>query len=168
MVTLKRTIVLTGGGSAGHVTVNLALIPELLARDWSIHYIGSEGIEKQLVSDLPAVTYHSVSTGKFRRYWDWKHLKDPFLVMKGTLQAFALIRKIQPALVFSKGGFVSVPVVTGAYMNRVPILLHESDYSPGLANKICNPMAQQIFTTFPETVSMLPSGKASLCWSRRS
>lgn len=161
MSILKRTIVLTGGGSAGHVTVNLALIPELLSRGWQIHYIGSDGIEKQLISDVPEVTYHTVATGKFRRYLDWRHLKDPFMIMKGTLQSYRLIRKIKPNVLFSKGGFVSVPVVTGAYLNRTPIMLHESDYTPGLANKLCNPMASHIFTTFPETASMLPAKKAT-------
>lgn len=157
---MERTIVLTGGGSAGHVTVNLALIPELLKEGWRIHYLGSDGIEQQLIRELPEVTYHTISVGKLRRYWDWKHLKDPFMVVKGVMQSYRLIRRLKPAVVFSKGGFVSVPVVTGAWMCRVPVVLHESDITPGLANKLCIPMASKVCTTFPETRDGLPGDKA--------
>lgn len=150
---------MTGGGTVGHVSVNLALIPELEAEGWEIHYIGSDGIEKQLIAELPSVSYHTVSVGKLRRYWDLSNFKDPFLVMKGVMQSRRLMRKLRPAVVFSKGGFVSVPVVTGAWMCRIPVILHESDLTPGLANRICYPMASKIFTTFPETADALPGGK---------
>ena len=110
-----KKIMLTGGGSAGHVTVNLALIPRLRESGWAVQYIGSsDGIEKQLVAAIPNLTYHSVSAGKLRRYMDWKNIKDPFKVVRGAWQAFHLIRKEKPDIVFSKGGFVSVPVVLGA------------------------------------------------------
>jgi UDP-N-acetylglucosamine--N-acetylmuramyl-(pentapeptide) pyrophosphoryl-undecaprenol N-acetylglucosamine transferase len=160
VILLSKTIVLTGGGTAGHVTVNLALIPKLLAEGWDVHYVGSDGIEKQLVSELPAVKFHTIAAGKLRRYWDWKNLKDPLLVMKGVMQSYRLMRKLKPAVLFSKGGFVSVPVVAGAWMCRVPVILHESDITPGLANRLCIPMACKVFTTFPETQEALPGGKA--------
>ena len=147
---LKR-IVLTGGGTAGHVTPNLALIPALKEKGFEIHYIGSEsGIEKTLIDQVPDVIYHGVKTGKLRRYVDLKNFSDPFRVAAGAFQAAALIGKIKPDIVFSKGGFVSVPIVYGAALNRVPVLLHESDMSPGLANKISAPFAKKMLCTFPE------------------
>ena len=147
---MKR-IVLTGGGTAGHVTPNLALIPRLLADGWNVHYIGEEnGVEKRLTASIPGVTYHSVSTGKLRRYFDPKNFTDPFKVIKGVGQASKLMKKLKPDVVFSKGGFVSVPVVYGARLHKVPVLLHESDMTPGLANKLCAPFARKILCTFPE------------------
>lgn len=151
----------TGGGTAGHVTVNLALIPRFAEADWQIHYIGSEnGIEKQLTAPLEQLTYHGIATGKLRRYLDWQNVKDPFKVIKGVFQAYRLIQREKPNVIFSKGGFVSVPVVLGAWLNRVPVLIHESDLTPGLANRIAIPFATGVCTTFPETAQHLPSGKA--------
>ena len=147
---MKR-IVLTGGGTAGHVTPNLALIPRLLADGWDVHYIGeADGVEKRLIAAVPEVTYHSVSTGKLRRYFDVKNFTDPFKVVKGIGQASKLMKQLKPDVVFSKGGFVSVPVVYGARLHKVPVLLHESDMTPGLANKLCAPFARRILCTFPE------------------
>lgn len=157
---MKR-IVLTGGGTAGHVTPNLALIPELKKQGWEIHYIGTEnGIEKQLISGIEGITYHSVKTGKLRRYFDLKNLTDPFRVIAGVGQSVALIRKLKPRIIFSKGGFVSVPVVIGGWLNRVPVIVHESDITPGLANKIATRFAKYVCATFPETVNHFRSGKA--------
>lgn len=157
----SKRIVLTGGGSAGHVAVNLALIPELRQQGWAIDYIGSEtGIEKELVEGLPGVSYHAIATGKLRRYFSLQNFSDPFRILKGVGQSGRLIRRLKPAVVFSKGGFVSVPVVLGAWMNRVPALIHESDYSPGLANKLALPFAAALCTTFPETASAVKTGKA--------
>lgn len=144
-------IILTGGGTAGHVTPNIALIPSLQKDGWDVHYIGTEnGIERTLIERLPGVTYHSVASGKLRRYFDRKNFTDPFRVVKGIFQASALVRRIRPTLVFSKGGFVSVPVVYGARLHGVPVLLHESDMTPGLANRITMPFAQKLLCTFPE------------------
>lgn len=157
---MKRAILFTGGGSAGHVTVNLALMPHYLQEGWEVHYIGSEqGIERQLVASLPQVHYHAIATGKLRRYFDWNNLKDPFRVLKGVWQAYRLIAKIQPKVVFSKGGFVSVPVVAGAWLNRIPIIIHESDLTPGLANKLANPLATKVCTTFRETERYISGSK---------
>ncbi|WP_138752839.1 undecaprenyldiphospho-muramoylpentapeptide beta-N-acetylglucosaminyltransferase [Paenibacillus sinopodophylli] len=156
-----KTIMFTGGGSAGHVTVNLALIPRFLEEGWSVQYIGSEsGIERQLIATIPQVKYFPISTGKLRRYIDMQNIKDPFKVVKGLFQAYRLIKKNKPSVIFSKGGFVSVPVVLGAWLNKVPLLIHESDLTPGLANRISIPFATGVCTTFPETGGMLKADKS--------
>ncbi|MBP3965542.1 undecaprenyldiphospho-muramoylpentapeptide beta-N-acetylglucosaminyltransferase [Paenibacillus lignilyticus] len=159
--TKPRHILFTGGGSAGHVTVNTALIPTLLERGWKVSYIGSKnGIEKQLVSRLTGVDYYGISTGKLRRYIDLENVKDPFRVVKGVFQAYRLIRGLKPDVLFSKGGFVSVPVVIGAWLNRVPVIIHESDLTPGLANRIAGPFAKRICITFAETAKHIKGDKA--------
>ncbi|MCA1022650.1 undecaprenyldiphospho-muramoylpentapeptide beta-N-acetylglucosaminyltransferase [Halobacillus litoralis] len=155
-----KRILFTGGGTAGHVIVNLALIPEFQKQGYTVDYIGSyEGIEKQLIEPLEGVTYHGISTGKLRRYMSKENFKDPFKVAKGLMQALSIIRKRKPGVVFSKGGFVSVPVVMAAKLTGVPTLIHESDYTPGLANKLSFPFAKKILATFPETMKHLPEGK---------
>ena len=140
---MKR-IVLTGGGTAGHVTPNLALIPHLAAAGWDIVYIGSAGGMERGLVEPTGVPFYEVATGKLRRYRDLKNLSDPFRVLKGTAQAAALMGKLRPNVVFSKGGFVSVPVVYGAALHGVPVVLHESDLTPGLANKLCAPFAKAV------------------------
>ena len=154
-----KKIVLTGGGTAGHVTPNLALIPRLQADGWEVHYIGAANSpEQNLISQMPDVTFHCVSVGKLRRYFDIKNFTDPFRVVAGVGQATAAIHRIKPNVVFSKGGFVSVPVVYGAFLNRVPIVIHESDMTPGLANRLCAPFAKVECCTFPEAVNVAESG----------
>lgn len=158
---MKR-IVLTGGGTAGHVTPHLALLPHLLKEGYDVHYIGTEnGIERGMVEKLQGVTYHAVKSGKLRRYFDWKNFTDPFRVIAGAFQAGRLMGKLKPDVCFSKGGFVSVPVVVGAWLHRVPVVCHESDLTPGLANKICSKFARRIATTFPECAEAL--GKKAVC-----
>jgi len=148
-----KKIVMTGGGTGGHVTPNLALIPRLQADGWEVHYIGAaNSVEQELISKVPNVKYYSVAVGKLRRYFDPKNFSDPFRVIKGVAQAIGIIRKIKPDVVFSKGGFVSVPVVYGAFFNRVPVVTHKSDLTPGLANKLCLPFASAQCCTFPEAV----------------
>ncbi len=148
-----KKIVMTGGGTGGHVTPNLALIPRLQADGWEVHYIGAaNSVEQELVSKLPGVRFYTVAVGKLRRYFDLKNFSDPFRVIRGIAQATGIIRKIKPNVVFSKGGFVSVPVVYGAHFNHVPIVTHESDLTPGLANKLCLPFASVQCCTFPEAV----------------
>ena len=148
-----KKIVMTGGGTGGHVTPNLALIPRLQADGWEIHYIGgANSVEQELISAVPGIKYYSVAVGKLRRYLDVKNFSDPFRVLKGIAQATGIIRKIKPNVVFSKGGFVSVPVVYGAKLNGVPVVTHESDLTPGLANKLCLPFASVQCCTFPEAV----------------
>lgn len=160
-----KKIVLTGGGTAGHVTPNIALIPELQKQGYDIHYIGSyEGIESKLISEL-GIPYYGIASGKLRRYIDPKNITDPFKVVQGLGQARSLLKKIEPDIVFSKGGFVSVPVVLAAKSRHIPCIIHESDMTPGLANKLCFPVAEKICCNFPETLKMLPEGKAVLTGS---
>lgn len=157
-------IVLTGGGTAGHVSVNQALIPVFLEKGYGVHYIGStEGIERELIGNgHPEVVYHAIQSGKLRRYFSMKNFSDPLRVCVGTLQALAILRKLKPEIVFSKGGFVSVPVVMAAKLANIPVVVHESDVTPGLANKLALPFASQIFTVFEQTLQYVPAAK-SIC-----
>lgn len=158
---MKR-IILTGGGTAGHVTPNIALIPKLKEEGYDIHYIGSyNGMEKKLIEDM-RIPYHGISSGKLRRYFDVKNFSDPFRVIKGYGEASRLMKSLKPDVVFSKGGFVSVPVVMAAKNHRIPAIIHESDMTPGLANKLCIPSATKICCNFPEAMEHLPKGKAVL------
>lgn len=149
---MKSTILFTGGGTAGHVTPNLALIDRLLAEGWQVHYAGTaDGIEKKLLADKSEVTYHTISSGKFRRYFSLKNFTDPFRVIKGVFQCKKIVKQVKPDVVFSKGGFVSVPVVMGA-KKKAPVIVHESDYTPGLANRIASRYADQVCVTFEDTL----------------
>ncbi len=151
-----KRIVLTGGGTLGHVTPHMALIPRLQADGYDIHYIGTrEGMEAEKIQSIPGITYHAVKTGKLRRYFSWQNFSDPFRVLAGAVQSARLMGKLKPDVVFSKGGFVAVPVVFGAWLHRVPVLCHESDLTPGLANKLCKPFATRMVTTFPECAEAL-------------
>jgi UDP-N-acetylglucosamine--N-acetylmuramyl-(pentapeptide) pyrophosphoryl-undecaprenol N-acetylglucosamine transferase len=155
-----KKILLTGGGSAGHITVNLALIPLFIQAGWEVIYLGSiNGIERELISSIQEVAYYAVSTGKLRRYFDLQNFTDIFQVIRGIIQSYKIIQAEKPQIIFSKGGFVSVPVVLGSLLNRIPVVIHESDLTPGLANKITLRFAQKICTTFPDTVNKLPPGK---------
>ena len=157
-----KHIVLTGGGTAGHVTPNIALIPKLQEKGFQISYIGSyNGIEKSLIQEL-GIPYYGISSGKLRRYFDIKNFSDPFRVLKGYSQAKKLMKQLKPDVVFSKGGFVTVPVVLAAKKRKIPAIIHESDMTPGLANKLCLSSATKICCNFPETVSTLPADKAVL------
>ena len=147
---MSKRIVLTGGGTAGHVTPHLSLIPRLKEMGYEIHYIGTSGIEKQMIAKIPEIQYHEVKSGKLRRYFSWQNFIDPFKVVWGALQSVMAIAKIKPDVCFSKGGFVSVPVVIGAWLCRVPTICHESDLTPGLANRICTRFAKKVCTTFSE------------------
>ncbi len=160
-----KKIVLTGGGTAGHVTPNLALLPSLLERGYEIHYIGSyQGIEKKLIENA-GIAYDGISSGKLRRYFDIKNFSDPFRVLKGYTEALRLIKRYRPDVVFSKGGFVAVPVVMAAKHYKIPVIIHESDMTPGLANKLCIPYAARVCCNFPETLEYLPKDKAVLTGS---
>ena len=161
---MKR-IVLTGGGTAGHVTPNIALLPSLKEAGYEIAYMGSyDGIEKKLISDFD-IPYKGISTGKFRRYLDPKNFTDPFRVIKGFSEARSYLKEFRPNVVFSKGGFVSVPVIRAAASLKIPCIIHESDMTPGLANKLCIPVAKKVCCNFPETLKMLPPDKAVLTGS---
>lgn len=160
-----KKIILTGGGTAGHVTPNLALVPKLKELGYEIEYIGSyEGIEKKLIEDY-GIPYHGIASGKLRRYFDIKNISDPFRVLKGYWQAVRLMKRLKPDILFSKGGFVSVPVILAAKHCRIPAIIHESDLTPGLANKLAIPAAQKVCCNFPETLKYLPQEKAVLTGS---
>ena len=152
---MKR-IILTGGGTAGHVTPNIALLPRLRELGYDIHYIGSyNGIEKELIEQF-GIPYHGISSGKLRRYFSVQNFTDPFRVLKGLGEAKRLIKILKPDVIFSKGGFVSVPVVMAGKGRHVPVIIHESDMTPSATKVCCN---------FPETLSHLPEGKAVLTGS---
>ena len=160
-----KKIVMTGGGTAGHVTPNIALFDSLQKDGYEIYYIGSyEGIEKGLIEDKK-IPYYGISSGKFRRYRSWKNLTDPFRVLHGFFQARRLLGRIRPNVVFSKGGFVSVPVVMAAKTRHIPVIIHESDLTPGLANKLAMPSTTKVCCNFPETLPYLPKEKAVLTGS---
>ena len=161
----NNTVILTGGGTAGHVTPNLALVPSLKEEGYNIEYIGSyEGIEKRLVTEA-GIHYNGISSGKFRRYFDVKNFTDPFRVIKGYFEAKSIMKKLAPVALFSKGGFVSVPVVFAAKKLHIPVIIHESDLTPGLANKLAIPKASKVCCNFPETMKYLPEGKSVLTGS---
>ena len=160
-----KKIVMTGGGTAGHVTPNIALMPALKEAGYDIQYIGSyNGIEKELI-EAQNIPYTGIDSGKLRRYFDPKNFSDPFRVIKGYAQALGLMHKLKPDIVFSKGGFVSVPVVLAAKTCGVPAIIHESDITPGLANRIAIKGAKKVCCNFPETLKYLPAEKAVLTGS---
>ena len=162
---MSKRIVLTGGGTAGHVTPNIALLPHLRELGYEIFYMGSyDGIEKRLIEDFD-LPYYGIATGKFRRYFDVKNFSDPFRVIKGYSEAKKIMKDIAPDIVFSKGGFVSVPVVRAAASLGIPCIIHESDMTPGLANKLCIPVATKVCCNFPETMKLIPESKAELTGS---
>lgn len=145
---MMPSIVFTGGGTAGHVAPNMALIRELSHKGWEISYIGSEdGIEKEMIKPI-GIPFYAVSSGKLRRYLSVKNLLDPFKIILGIVQSFFLLNRLKPDVIFSKGGFVAFPVVVGAWLNRIPVVAHESDMTPGLANRLCFPFVSKICLTF--------------------
>ena len=157
---MKR-IFFTGGGTAGHVTPNIALIERMLEQGWQVHYIGAKGgIEESIVAELP-ITFHGIATGKLRRYSSWQNFLDPFKILYGLMQSLWLCVRWRPALVFSKGGFVAVPVVVAAWLCRVPVIAHESDITPGLANKLCFPFVRHVCVNFQETEKYLGRSASS-------
>lgn len=158
-----KKIVLTGGGTAGHVTPNLALVDKLKENDYDIVYIGrkEEGkfiIEKDLCKN-EGIPYFGISSGKLRRYFSVENAKDALRVLKGTSDALVLLKKIKPDIVFSKGGFVTAPVIFASKLLKIPVIIHESDLTPGLANKISIPSAKVVLTSFAETLEYLPKDK---------
>lgn len=154
-----QTILFTGGGTAGHVTPNLALIQKCQQEGWEVIYAGSKkGLEREIIQRIN-IPYHCIATGKFRRYFSWRTFIEPFAVLLGILQAFYLCRKHKPRVIFSKGGFVAFPVVVGGWLNRIPVVIHESDLTPGLANRLSFPFAKTICITFPEGKQHISSVK---------
>ena len=162
---MEKRIILTGGGTAGHVTPNIALLPGLKERGYDIRYIGSyEGMEKALI-EAENIPYDGIATGKLRRYLSFKNVTDIGNVIKGFSQAKKLLKEYRPDIIFSKGGFVSVPVVRAAKALKIPVIIHESDMTPGLANKLCYGACVKACCNFPETLQYLPEGKGVLTGS---
>lgn len=160
MVSTNKKAMLTGGGTVGHVMLNKLLIPELIERGIDPHYIGSKkGIEREIIGTTN-IPFHEISSGKLRRYLSFENLKDIFKVLKGVTDAKKVLKKEQPLFVFSKGGFVSVPVVLAAAAKDVPVYIHESDLTPGLANRIASKFATKVFCTFEETTRHFTDAKA--------
>lgn len=147
---MPKLIVFTGGGSAGHVVPNLAIIQALPPETWQVAYIGAQGIEKKLVH-AANIPYYEISTGKLHRRLTLKNLLTPYKVLKGIYQAYRHLKKLRPQMVFSKGGFVAFPVVFSAWLQKIPVICHESDLTPGLANKLSLPFAKKICVTFEES-----------------
>lgn len=161
----KYKIIMTGGGTAGHVTPNLALVPSLEKEGFEVKYIGSkDGIEKEIIRNKN-IPYFEISSGKIRRYFDLKNFSDPFKVLKGVFEARKVLSKEKPDVVFSKGGFVSVPVVIAASIKGIPVVAHESDITPGLANKIASPFCNKLCVTFRESLKYVKSKKGVLTGS---
>lgn len=161
----KYKIIMTGGGTAGHVTPNLALIPKLKENGFEIKYIGSiDGIEKEIITNNK-IEYFGISSGKLRRYFDIKNFTDPFKVMKGIAQATKILAKEKPDVIFSKGGFVAVPVVIAASIKNIPVVAHESDMTPGLANKLSAPFCDKLCVTFRESLNFIKADKGILTGS---
>ncbi|HLU70311.1 MAG TPA: undecaprenyldiphospho-muramoylpentapeptide beta-N-acetylglucosaminyltransferase [Fibrobacteria bacterium] len=157
------TLVFTGGGTAGHVMPNLALAPRLREQGWTLHYIGSAAGPERTLAEGAGIPFHAVATGKLRRYFSWRNFTDPARVIAGAFQAFSRLGTLKPDLVFSKGGFVAVPVVYAARLRGIPVVLHESDLTPGLANRLCLRLCRRICVSFPETRDHLPASARAKC-----
>jgi UDP-N-acetylglucosamine--N-acetylmuramyl-(pentapeptide) pyrophosphoryl-undecaprenol N-acetylglucosamine transferase len=147
-------VALTGGGTAGHVIPHFALLPEMKRLGWSVFYVGSNGIEKELVGKTN-IPFKQITAGKLRRYFSVQNGLDIFKVAFACIQAFFHLLFERPDVVFSKGGFVAVPVAVAAWVLRIPVISHESDMTPGLANKLIKPFSKKMLVTFPETTKYL-------------
>lgn len=151
---MSKKIIFTGGGTSGHVLPNFPLIEQFLENKYIVEYIGSkDGIEKELIEkNFPDVKYYSITSDKLRRYLTYKHIFVPFRVVRGLVESILLLKKLKPDFVFSKGSFVSVPIVLASWILRIPVAIHESDYSVGLANKLAFPFAKLIFVSFNKSI----------------
>lgn len=160
-----KVILFTGGGTAGHVTPNIALMERFREHNWKIHYVGSKtGIEHDLIANLD-VPFHAIATGKLRRYFSWQNFIDPLFILLGFFQSLLICWRVKPDVVFSKGGFVTVPLVIAAWTCRIPVVCHESDTTPGLANRLSTPFCRFVCVTFPQTAKYLPAGKVAITGS---
>ena len=157
-----KKLILTGGGTAGHVTPNIAMLPRLKELEYTITYVGSvSGMEQKLIADFD-IPYFGIPVGKLRRYLSIDNLKDTLNVVKGLHEARKLLKQLKPDIIFSKGGFVAVPVVLAAGFLKIPVVIHECDLTPGLANKLCIPTVKKVCCNFPETMQYIPAEKAVL------
>ena len=145
-----KTAVFTGGGTAGHVLPAVPVIRALQRRGVEVVFIGgADGLEQRYLEGLRNVRYFGIASGKLRRYWSWQNLTDVARVLRGIWQSLRLLGRIRPEVVFSKGGHLSFPVVLAGWMRGIPIVAHESDFSPGLANRLAMPFLDALGTSFP-------------------
>lgn len=152
------TIILTGGGTAGHCLPNIALLPNLKNHFDKIYYVGSKtGIEKNIALKNN-LKYYEISTAKLKRKITFSNLKIPIELVKGINQAKKIIKETSPNVIFSKGGYVSIPMVIAGFMCKIPVITHESDLTVGLANKIASNFSKKVLTSFPETASKVKKG----------
>ncbi|MBE5735063.1 MAG: undecaprenyldiphospho-muramoylpentapeptide beta-N-acetylglucosaminyltransferase [Clostridiales bacterium] len=151
---MAKSIVLTGGGTAGHVMPNIALLPRLSKKFDNIYYIGSKnGIEKRIISNHKNVKYYEVDSAKLARKLTLKNLATPFVIIKSVCQCIKILKEIKPTVIFSKGGYVAVPVVIAGKLLKIPIIAHESDSSIGLANKIIYKFCDTMYFSFKEAMT---------------
>lgn len=158
--TKTKHVVLTGGGTLGHVMPNLVLIDRFQKLGWKITYIGSKnGPERAAIQKIAGVQYVAIPTGKLRRYFSWQNFLDVFKVFFGVVKSFFVLLRLRPNITFSKGGFVALPVVLGSWLSRVPVVIHESDMTPGLTTKLSKKFARKICVAFKDTEKYFPSTK---------
>lgn len=151
-------IAIAGGGSGGHAVPALTVARALRDRGGEVFAIGSrEGVEGSLFREA-GFAFHAISTGKFRRYLDWRHLTDPFKVLAGFVQAWKILRGARPQLLFATGGFVSVPPVFAARLLGIPVVIHEQTVSVGLANRLAARVARKVCLAFPDSAEFFPGG----------
>ena len=157
-----KKIILTGGGTAGHVLPNITLLPHLQELGFNVYYVGShDGIERGLV-EFSGIPYFGISSGKHRRYFSFKNFTDLFRIIKGVWDSNKVLRHVRPDIIFSKGGFVVVPLIFAAKLRGIKIVIHESDLTPGLANRLVKPFANKVLVSFPETLKYVPQKKSTL------
>ena len=167
-----RKILFTGGGSAGHVLPNIALIEDLLARgETDVCYIGTNGLEKRLISERK-IPYYAIHCPKLVRGGGFagfcNNIKIPFALRRAVQEARRGLEIFRPDIVFSKGGYVALPVVLAARQLKIPCFAHESDFSVGLANRLTAKKCKRVFTSFAETADTLKNGKYSGAPIRKS
>lgn len=148
-------VVFAGGGTAGHVLPTIPIMRALRQQGAELAFIGgASGLEQGYLADEP-VPYFGIASGKLRRYFSWRNLADAFAVLRGVWQSYWLLGRLKPTVIFSKGGYVSFPVVLAGWLRRIPVVGHESDFSPGLANRLAIPFLSVMCTSFP---SRRPAG----------
>jgi UDP-N-acetylglucosamine--N-acetylmuramyl-(pentapeptide) pyrophosphoryl-undecaprenol N-acetylglucosamine transferase len=151
---IKNMIVFTGGGTGGHIYPGIAVAAAL--RDISscgVVWLGSKNKIDRTIVENAGIKFEEISSGKLRRYFSLRNFTDVFRIIAGFFSSLLLLKKYKPSLLFSKGGFVSVPPAAAAFALRIPVYTHESDFSPGLATKINAYFAKKIFITYKQTAS---------------
>ncbi len=158
-------IILTGGGTGGHLTPLVAVAERLRAKlstEADILYVGSGAeMEKQIMAEA-GIPVKFVTSGKMRRYFSVQNFIDFFKVPIGFIQSLWILLRFMPDVIFSKGGYVAVPIVLAAWLYRIPIMIHESDSSPGIANQFLSKFAKRIAVAYPTAEEYFPKEKTAL------